>query len=217
MADDVAVGEVRHDEVIAFIHGALHLLRHGGQAQHRLLIEGDALGGRDAQVRLPRERLVIAAVEEEGHMGKLLRFGAVELAKSRLAEHLGQGLLHPLGSKGDGQVLEFLVIHGHDGEVQVRHVLPLKMGKVLVGEGLGQLDLPLAPAAAEHHMVAVFDFANGLALLVHQDHGFQGVIGLALDIGILYGLGQGLAAVKALVKHSSCPPSAQRRENVQQL
>ena len=119
VADDIAVGEVRQDEVIPLVHTGHDLLGHLGQAQLRLLVEGDALGGGNADVGLPGEGLIVTAVEEEGHMGVLLGLGAVELPQPRLADDLGQGLHHPLRGEGDGQVLELLVIHGHNHEAKI--------------------------------------------------------------------------------------------------
>ena len=135
-------------------------------------------------------------------MGKLLRFRAVELPQPRLTENLSQRLLYPLRSKGDGKTLELFVIHSHDREIQLIQILTLKMGEIRFGKGLGQLDLPLSPAAAEHHVVAVFDLAHRLTLLIHEDHRLQGVIGLPLGIGFLHRPGQCLASVKAFVKHT---------------
>ena len=44
MANDVAVGKVRDDKVIAFVHGLLHFFDYGGQTQLRFLVEGNPLG-----------------------------------------------------------------------------------------------------------------------------------------------------------------------------
>ena len=206
MADDVAVGEVGEDEVIALVHGPLHLLRHLRQAQLRLLLEGNALGGGDPQVRLAGEGLVVAAVKEEGHVGILLRLGAVELPQARVADDLSQGLLDLLGSEGDGQVLELLVVHGHNDEVQVLHVVPPEVGEGRVHEGIGELDLPLASAAAEDHLVPVLDLAHGGPRLVHQGQGLQIVVGLAGLVGGLHGPGQGLAADVAVHRYFSFSP-----------
>ena len=53
-------------------------------------------------------------------MGELLRLGAVELAFSGLGNHLGQRHFHVGGRKSDGQILEFLVVEGHDdGKIKV--------------------------------------------------------------------------------------------------
>ena len=127
-------------------------------------------------------------------MGVLLRLGAVELPQPRLADHLGQGLYHLLRGEGDGQVLEFLVIHGHDDEAEALHPVPLEVGEGGVHKGVGELDLPLASPAAEHHLVAVLDLPHGGSLFVHQSHRLQIVVGLTGLIGGLHGPGQGLAA-----------------------
>ena len=201
MADDVAVGEVGEDEVIALVHGPLHLLRHLRQAQLRLLVEGDALGGGDPQVVLAGEGLVLAAVEEEGHMGVLLRLGAVELPQSRLADDLRQGLHNLLRRKSDGQILELLMVHGHDDEAQILHIRPVEVLEIRVHEGVGQFDLPLAPAAAEDHLVPVLNFTYRHSALAYESQGLQIVVGLSGLISGLHGPGQGLAA--DIVGHKS--------------
>ena len=190
--DDVSVGEVGEHKVI-FAQGVHHRVRHLGQGQLGLLVEVDALGRGDAHVVLPGEGVVLAAVEEEGHVGELLALGAVELGFARLAEDLGQGLHHLGGGEGDGQVLEFVVIHGHDDKVQVVELPALRLVEALLREHLGELDLPLAPAAAEDGGVAVGNLAHGLAVL-HQDHGLQMIVVLAQLICFLDGLSQLSAA-----------------------
>ena len=211
VSDYIAVGEVGEDELIAAVHGAHDLLRHLRQAQLRLLVEGNALGRGHPQVVLAGEGLVLAAVEEEGHMGVLLRLGAVELPQPRLADHLSQRFHHLFRRKGDGQILEFLMIHGHDDKAEVLHIVPLKMGERGVHEGVSQLDLPLASPAAEDHLISVLDLAHRGSVLVHQSQGLQIIVGLTGLISGLHGPGQGLAADDAA--HSTISFSPQERRD----
>ena len=192
MADDVAVGEVGHHEIV-FAQSAHDLIRHGRQAQLRLLVKVNALGRRHAHVILAGEGRVLAAVEEKGHMGILLALRAVELILPRLAEDLSQRLHHMRRRKGDGQILEFVMIHGHDDEIQILQLVPLHLVEVRIGEQLRQLDLPLTAAAAEHGGIAVSDLAHRLAIL-HQDHGFQMVVILPRLIRFFHGPRQLCAA-----------------------
>ena len=200
----IAVGEVGQDKVIACVHGTLDLFGHFRQAQLRLLIEGDALGRRNADVGLAGEGLVSAAVEEEGHMGVFLRLSAVELGQARLTDYLRQRHDDLFGCEGDGQILEFVVIHGHDDKFQILQICTVKLVKRRIGEGFGQFDLPLAAAAAENHMIAVLDLAYGRSVFILQSHGLQMVVGLPLLICGLNGSCQSLAADKSL--HNHCPP-----------
>ena len=126
-------------------------------------------------------------------MGKFFALGAVELGLSRLAQNLGQGLYHLGGRKGDGQVLELVVVHGHDDKVQIVELPALHLIKALFCEHLGEFDLPLTPAAAEDHGISVGNFADGFSVL-HQNHGFQVVVILAQFIRFFDGLRQLCAA-----------------------
>ena len=192
VADHVAVGEVGHHEIV-FAQSAHDLIRHGRQAQLRLLVKVNALGRRHAHVILAGEGRVLAAVEEKGHMGILLALRAVELILPRLAEDLSQRLHHMRRRKGDGQILELIMIHGHDDEIQILQLVPLHLVEVRIGEQLRQLDLPLTAAAAEHGGIAVSDLAYRLAVL-HQDHGFQMVVILPRLIRFFHGPRQLCAA-----------------------
>ena len=71
----------------------------------------------------------------------------------------------------------------------------LHLVEALLGEHLGQFDLPLAAAAAKDGGIAVSNLAHGLAVL-HQDHGLQMVVVQTLLVCFLHGLGQlGTAAL----------------------
>ena len=174
VADDVAVGKIGHDKII-LSQRFHHPVCHGWQAQLRLLVKVNALGGRDAHVVLAGERGVFAAVEEKGHMGILFAFGAVELALPRLAEHLCQRLDHMGGGKRNGQILELVMVHGHDDKIQILQQITLHPIKIRIGKQLRQLDFPFSPAAAEHGGIPVADLSHGSAIF-HQDHRFQMVI-----------------------------------------
>ena len=203
VADDVAVGKVGHHEVI-LAQGVHYGVRHLGQGELRLLVKVDALGRGEAQVILPGEGIVLAAVEEEGHVGELLALSAVELGLPRLAEDLGQGLYHLGRGKGDGQVLKLVVVHGHDDEIQIVQHPALRLVKLRLREHLGELDLPLAPAAAEDGGVAVRDLAHRLPVL-YQNHGLQVVVVLTQLVCPLDGLSQ-LSAAAFDVCHIKKPP-----------
>ena len=192
VADHIAVGEVGHYEIV-FTQSAHDLIRYGRQAQLRLLVKVNALGGRHAHVILAGEGRVLAAVEEKGHVGILLALRAVELILPRLAEDLSQRLHHMRRRKGDGQILELIMIHGHDDEIQILQLVPLYLVEVRIGEQLRQLDLPLTAAAAEHGGIAVSDLAHRLTVL-HQDHGFQMVVILPRLIRFFHGPRQLCAA-----------------------
>ena len=65
----------------------------------------------------------------------------------------GQWLLYLFRRKSNGQILEFVMVHGHDNEVQMLHIIPVKVFEIRVYESIGQFDFPLAPPAAENYLV----------------------------------------------------------------
>ena len=130
-------------------------------------------------------------------MGELLRLGAVELAFSGLGNHLGQRHFHVGGRKSDGQILEFLVVEGHDGKIKVLKRTAGNLRETGVRKHIGQLDLPLTPAAAENHTVPVGDPAHGPAAL-RQNHRFQMIVVHSFGVGGSDGLRQESAAVLRL-------------------
>ena len=201
MADDVAVCEVGDHEVV-LAQSLGHFFHHLGQGQLRLLVKVDALGGGDAHVVLSGEGGVFPAVEEEGHVGELLRLGTVELTLAGLGEHLGQRLCHMGRRKSHRQVLKFVVIKGQNGKIEVVELVPGYGRKVRLGEKLRQLDFPLAPAAAEDHRISVLYAAYGGACFIHTHKGLHVVIAFASGIGGPDCLGQ-LNAAPALLFHHS--------------
>ena len=188
VADDITVGEVGDDEVV-FPQGARHSPGHLRQGELRLLVKVDAFGRGDAHILFTGEGGVFPAVEEKGHMGELLGLRAVELGFSGLGEDLGQRFYHVFRRKGDGQMLELVVIQCQDSEVQILQLPALHGPEVVRREQFRQLDLPLTPAAAEHHRVVIPDAADGNAAL-SQHHGLQMIVVLPCGIGMPDGLCQ---------------------------
>ena len=73
------------------------------------------------------------------------------------------------------------------------------MPEIRVGKGLGQLNFPFAPAAAEDDLVPAVDLAHRSSILFRQHHGFQIVVGLPLGIGGFHRPGQSLTANKTIL------------------
>ena len=99
-----------------------------------------------------------------------------------------------LRGKGDGQVLELVVVQRQDGEIQILQLPALHGLEIVLREQFRQLDLPLAPAAAEDHRVVIPDAADGGAVL-GQHHGLQMIVVQPRGIGLSDGLRQLGAAV----------------------
>ncbi len=167
----IAVGKVGNNEIIALFQPLDNIVRDLGQAQLGHGVKRHALGGGDADVVLAGERLVIAAVKEECHMGEFFGLRAVQLGQPVLAEHLRQRALD-LGRRERNRqpARVFVVVHGQDDEIQPVNRLPLKMRELLIGKRVGQLDFALAPAAAEQHRVAVLYLADGRAVRADAHH-----------------------------------------------
>ena len=64
--------------------------------------------------------------------------------------------------------------------------------EVLLQKGARYLHLPLAADVVEDDVVAVLEGAHRLARPVHQHQGLQGLVLLALAVGLTKGLGQGI-------------------------
>ena len=201
VADHVAVCKVGDDEVIAVLEPVGNGVYHAGQAQAGHGIERHALGGGNAHVVLARERLLVTAVEEEGHVGKLFAFGAVQLRLAGFGEHLRERVPHLGGRERDGQIGVFLVIHREDYEVERRNPFPLESGEVRVGERIGQLDLALAAAAAEDDRIAGAHRADGGAVGGLQIERLKRIVRSAAAVGLFDRAGKRLAAVERILFH----------------
>ena len=145
MAHHVAVGEVEDDHIVIAALNALDGLRGDlGGAHLRLEVIGGHLGGGDQTAVLAREHLLSATVEEESHMGVLLRLGNAELsialAGDILAEDIGQ---LPVG-EGHQHIGHGGVILGstHIGHREVA-LFPLHVGEGGVHKAAGDLPRPV--------------------------------------------------------------------------
>jgi hypothetical protein len=70
MPDHVTVGKIGHDQIKLLVNRLHHLPRHLFQTQLWNLVKGDPAGRGNANVGFARVGLVVAAVQEVGHMGK---------------------------------------------------------------------------------------------------------------------------------------------------
>ena len=117
-------------------------------------------------------------------MGELLTFGAMELGFSGFTEDLGERPLDLGRREGDGQVLELIMVHGHDNEPEIFEPAAGDFIEIRLCKHFSQLDFPLAPAAAENHSVVIGNFTDR-RIVFGQKHGFQMVIVLTQLISLL--------------------------------
>ena len=185
----VHVGKVDHDQVRFRVLQRLHrCLRHllGAHLRH-LGVVLNLWGGND-EVGLSGERLLPLAVEEIPHVDGLFRFCNLDLPEAVGADNLAQGvadLPHRWKGHSHGQIPGVL---DHGGEMHLDG-RAREVGELLLHEGAGQFDLPLASDVVKDHIVAVADAAHRPTGAVHPHQRLQRLILLAGPIGRPYGLG----------------------------
>ena len=199
--DDVAVCKVCDDEIIALVDAVAQGLRHVRQSQLRHGLERHAFRRRDPDVVFAVERDLIAAVEEERHVRKLLALRKVHLRLSVCGEHLGERLLHLARRKRDRQIGIALAVHGEDDEIQRIEHRALEALEVRIGERVGELGFALASAAAEDHAVAGFHKTHR-AVAVIQVHRLETVFRAAVVcVDPFHGARQRVSAGKLVLCH----------------
>ena len=135
-------------------------------------------------------------------MGEFFRFGGVELGAAGFADNLRKRFMYLLRRKGDGQILEFIVIKGQNHKLEIVQPGPPGLVEIRLSEHFSQFNFPLAPAAAEDHRISVLYAAYGGACFIHTHKGLHVVIAFASGIGGPDCLGQ-LNAAPALLFHHS--------------
>ena len=157
VADHVGGCEVVHDELELALTDALgHLLAHIGGAHLGVQVVGSYPGGGNHVSLLTRKLLLHAAVEEEGHVGVLLRLRDVALLDLLLAEPLGEHIAHVLGRESNGEGVVGLVLR-HGGELDVLGVREVRAGRaVVVAQELRDLANPVGAVVEEEKGVVIY-------------------------------------------------------------
>ena len=181
MAHHVAVGEVEDDHIVIAALNALDGLRGDlGGAHLRLEVIGGHLGGGDQTAVLAREHLLSATVEEESHMGVLLRLGNAELSIALAGVILGST---------------------HIGHREVA-LFPLHVGEGGVHKAAGDLPRPVGAEVDKDDGVALLHLAVlGAHHRLHKLIGHPGIIGPLYRVhrvGILHALAPGHGVVGPL-------------------
>ncbi len=181
VADHVGIGEVdQHEVVVAFVDPPDDLVHQQPSAHLRLKIVGRHLGRRLQVALLALKRGFLAAVEEVGHVGVLLRLGGVQLPAALLAQHFGQRVgdldfgeehLHRVGG----------LIGSHRDQLQIGHIEPLEANEIGIGEGSDDLAHAVGAEVVEDDRVARLDEHVAVA---HVDGYRQNeLVGHALGVG----------------------------------
>ena len=153
-----------------------------------------ARGGDEAAL-LTDMGVLLAAVEEVGDVGVLLRLGHVQLRDFTIRQHSGQGGGGPLGREGHG-VVPLLLVAREGGQAQVECLV----------QGRSQLARAIGPEVEEQHRVAI---ANA-ALLPHE-RGQHELVAFPTRVGGAHGLlpALGMAAIGLASHHrvdgQACP------------
>ena len=182
VAHHVAVGEVEDDEVLDLgIDLVDQLLGHLGGAHLRQQVVGRHLRGVHQDAVFVLELQLAAAVEEEGHVGVLLRLGDAQLALAGLGDGLAEGIVHQLLVEEDMHAGEGGIVRGEAAVVQREGVHPL-FRHVLLRQHGRQLAGAVVAEVVEDDGVALLDLGEGLAVLGDHDRldelvGHVGVVG----------------------------------------
>ena len=170
MAHHVAVGKVQDHHVVFAALDALDGL--GGDlrlAHLGLEVVGGHLGGGDQAPVLPGEHGLHAAVEEEGHMGVLLRLGDAKLGHVLLGDIFAENVVQALLGEGNDHIGHGCVIGGGTHVVYLKEALfPLKAGKIGIHEGAGDLSGTVGAEVHEDDGVAFSD--PGVLRRDHRHH-----------------------------------------------
>ena len=188
VAHHVAVGKVQDDDIVlAALDAANGLFRDGRGAHFRFQVIGCDLGGGDKAPVLPGEDGLLAAVEEEGHVGVFFRLGNAQLGHTQLTEVLAKDILQLLVGEGHGDIGHGgVILRGADVVDGQEAALALDLSKVGVHQGAGHLSGAVGAEVTEDDAVALFN-----APALGADHRLEEFIG---DSGVIRGL-DGLAGV----------------------
>ena len=204
VAHHVAVGEVEDDHVVIAALDALDgLLGDLGGAHLGLEVIGGHLGGGDQAAILSGEDLLRPAVEEEGHVGVLLRLGDAQLGVALPGDILAKNVHQLPVGEGDEHVGHGGVVlggaHIGDGEVAL---LPLHVGEGGIHKAAGDLPGPVRAEVDEDDGVAllylpVLGAHDGLHKLV-GDAGVIGLLHAVHRVGVLDALAPGHGVIGPL-------------------
>ena len=192
VAHHVAVGKIQDHHVIFAALNALHtLVAHLVGAHLRLQVIGGHLRRCHQHTILPGILLLHAAVEEEGHMGILLRLGNAQLGHAQRAEIFAQAVFHSDPGPRHQHIGHGCVIL-RIADIGGGEILPLEPVKLRVHNGPGNLPGPVGPVVEENDAVVV-----GNSALAVTDHRLHKLVRYAVFIALGHGI-HGVGILHAL-------------------
>ena len=96
MPDHITIGEIDHDKIVRFIHRRTYRFAYLRRGHLRLEVIGLDIRTGDQHPALSLIRGLYTAVEEEGHMGILLRLCSMQLSQPCFGDHLCKGIFRCL-------------------------------------------------------------------------------------------------------------------------
>jgi hypothetical protein len=183
VADHVGVGIVADDDVVPGAHDGLDQAIGDGRGAHlgRQVIGRDMRRGHQHAV-FPREHALLAAVEEEGHVGILLGLGDAQLGEAAGGDVLAEDMGQPLGRIGH-RAIEVGMVPGQGDEGPERDAGPAQEAiEAGLDEGPGQLPGPIGPVVHEHQDIARADL-DRFSAARHDGGRLQELVGLPALIG----------------------------------
>ena len=193
VAHHVAVGEVDHDEVVlVFLDGGYQFVLYFVSRHFGLQVVGGHLGGSHEDALFAFIGRFASAVEEEGNVGILLRFGRVELLESPVGEVFAQRIGDIFLRVEDVNVLETGIVGSHAVILQAGDGVHACFGHVLLSEHDGEFLGAVVAVVEEDDNVA---FANGAVngCIVDGQHELVGDVGIVAFLHGLHHVGSLLA------------------------
>ena len=157
MAHHIAIGEVYYDEVILLgVDSGHKFLSHLGSRHLRLEVVSSHFWRSHEYSVLTLEWLLASAIEEERHMGILLRLSYMKLLLTLFGKVLSESHGHiPLREENMYMLFERIVIRGHAIELQAGDRLHAIL--LLESEHMGELFGTVVAIVEENHYVALAD------------------------------------------------------------
>ena len=123
-----------------------------------------------------RELLLSATVEKVCDVRVLLGFGHAVVLNLVHRKDTGQNVTRHFRRKRHRQWVRF-VVHGEADKVSVRTIRRREIGKAGHGDRTGDLPRAIRAKVEEDDRIAVFDFADRIAVIANTNDGFDKLVG----------------------------------------
>ena len=169
MAYHIRVREIDDNHIVFICLDGLHqTVAHLGSAHLGLQVVGRHLRGFHQDAVLALVRLLYAAVEEEGHMGVLLRLSQAKLGQAMGSQVLSKSIVKLYLVEGYQLVRDGRIVLRKAYVGQIQLLLPREVRELVAAEGSGDLSGPVRTEIKEDHGIAVLDGGQRLSILHHH-------------------------------------------------